>query len=99
MQCFFILCAPSGETEIFFDVINISVDNGADFVGFIPVFGSTEVARICPEVLFGINIYYFAGNGRCARILTMTDVPIFSVFTFVSCSHRADEFLTSNAVL
>lgn len=47
MQCFFILGTATGKTEIFFDVINISFNNGSYFVSVVLFLGAAKSAGIC----------------------------------------------------
>ncbi len=60
MQSPFVLSTTSCETEIIFDVIDLSLDYGSDFISIIPFFGSTNGSGISPKVFFGIDI--FLGN-------------------------------------
>lgn len=99
VQCFFILGATTCETEIFLDVINISFNNGPDFVSVIPNFGAANDTGICTKILFGINIHHSARGGRSTWIPAMADTTIFAIITFIPCGHGADEFLSGNAVL
>ncbi len=56
MQSPFVLSTASCETEIIFDVIDLSLDYGSDFISIIPFFGSTNGSGISPKVFFGIDI-------------------------------------------
>lgn len=56
MQSPFVLSTASCETEIIFDVIDISLDYSSGFISIIPFFGFTNGSGISPKVFFGIDI-------------------------------------------
>lgn len=58
MQCFLILGATPGETEVFFDVVDITFHNGAYFVGILPFFCSADSAGISSEMVVLPDIYH-----------------------------------------
>lgn len=50
MQGIFVLGMSSCETEIIFDMLDISFNNSPDFIGIVPFLCSTKCTGISPEV-------------------------------------------------
>lgn len=48
---FFILGAMPGETEVFFDMVDVTFHNGAYLVGILPFFCSADSAGISSEIV------------------------------------------------
>ena len=63
MESFFILCSTTSQTEIFFEVIDISFNNGMYLIGIVPFGSSLDRAGICTEVAVLLNINHsYAGR-------------------------------------
>ena len=88
MKSFLILSSSSCETEIIFDVINISFNCCSDFIGVIPFFGTTYRTRISSEVFFGIN------TARVSIMVFLTGIISvgFGVFTGKKLSEAKHDF-------
>lgn len=78
MKCFLVLSATTSQTEIFFDVIDITFNGSSDFVSIIPFFCSTKCAWIGTKVFFWINVNHSSTSGCGTWIITMADSYIFS---------------------
>ena len=62
MKRLLILGPTASETEIIFDVIDISFHYGSDFICIIPFIGSTNGPGISTEIFFGIDINHTAAS-------------------------------------
>ena len=73
MQRPLILCLSSCETEMIFDVVDISFDNSSYFRGATPFFGSADCSGISTQILFrtDINHTIASGSGSFATALFM----------------------------
>lgn len=94
MQCFFIPGAAPGETEVFFDMVDVTFHNGTCFVGILPFFCSADSAGISSEMVVLLDIYHPSTARCCAGVFAVTMAGIFAGGTVVQPFHfGADKFI------
>lgn len=77
MESFLILGFTSGDTETVFEMADGFFYVHTYFIGGVPFIRIPESARVCPQILFRINIKHPAAGGIRAWIFTMADTPAF----------------------
>ena len=72
MQSLLILSSASCKTEIVFDVVDISFDNGSDFIGIIPFFSVADRSGISTKILFWVDVDHSPTFRRGTRAVAET---------------------------
>ena len=85
------------ETESFFDMVNLSFNNGPDFVGIIPIFSPANGSEIYTK-FFRLDIYHTSATGGSTGIfITALSVNSLRCF-FVNLFHFGiDKFKSGDA--
>ena len=98
MKGVLVLCATSGQTETVFEVVDVTLNSGFDFISSIPFLRSAKCTGIGTKIFFRIKVNH-SSAGRCgAGIITMADPCIFaSVRIFLPFDFGTYKFVTCDA--
>jgi len=81
------------EAQVFFDVIDIPLNDRSDVVSIVPFFCISQGTRVSSEVFFRIDIDHAPTFGGGAGILTLTfPVHLFGLFIIEPFGFRAYKF-------
>ena len=82
-----VLGFSSCEAETVFKVVNGTFNIRPDFICFLPLFGSTDGAGICSQILLRIDIHHAAARRRGTRVFTLAVTMILTGFRILFPAH------------